>query len=46
MEILMDACYLEAAKRLNMPLLTFDGNIIKISKELGVIVLGGKNVSI
>jgi predicted nucleic acid-binding protein len=40
-----DACYLEAAKRLNLPLLTFDGNMIKVGKELGLTMLGGKNVS-
>jgi predicted nucleic acid-binding protein len=40
-----DACYLEAAGRLNLPLLTFDGNMIKIGKELGINILGGKNVS-
>jgi predicted nucleic acid-binding protein len=39
-----DACYLEAAKRLNLPLLTFDGNMIKVGKELGLSILGGKNV--
>jgi len=31
-----DACYLEAAIRLNLPLLTFDGNMIKVGKGLGV----------
>jgi predicted nucleic acid-binding protein len=41
-----DACYLESAKRLNLPLLTFDGNMIKIGKELGINILGGKNVGI
>jgi len=41
-----DACYLEAAKRLNLPLLTFDGNMIKVGKELGIKMLGGKNVGI
>jgi predicted nucleic acid-binding protein len=40
-----DACYLEAAKRLNLPLLTFDWNLIKVGKELGINILGGKNVS-
>jgi predicted nucleic acid-binding protein len=39
-----DACYLEAAKRLNLPLLTFDGNMIKVGKNLGLTILGGKNV--
>jgi len=41
-----DACYLESAKRLNLPLLTFDGNMIKVGKELGINILGGKNVGI
>ena len=37
-----DACYLEATKRLNLPLLTFDGEMIKVGKELGIKMLGGK----
>ena len=41
-----DACYLESAKRLNLPLLTFDGNMIKVGKELGISLLGGQNVGI
>jgi len=41
-----DACYLESAKRLNLPLLTFDGNMIKVGKELGINILGGNNVGI
>jgi predicted nucleic acid-binding protein len=41
-----DACYLESAKRLNLPLLTFDGNMIKVGKELGIGLLGGHNVDI
>jgi len=41
-----DACYLESAKRLNLPLLTFDANMIKVGKELGINILGGKNVDI
>jgi len=41
-----DACYLESAKRLNLPLLTFDGNMIKVGKELGINILGGRNVGI
>jgi predicted nucleic acid-binding protein len=36
-----DACYLEAAKRLALPLLTFDGNMAKIGKEIGIAILGG-----
>jgi predicted nucleic acid-binding protein len=41
-----DACYLESAKRLNLPLLTFDGNMIKTGKELGINIIGGKNVGV
>jgi predicted nucleic acid-binding protein len=41
-----DACYLEAAKRLNLPLLTFDGKMIKTGKELGINILGGKDAGI
>jgi predicted nucleic acid-binding protein len=41
-----DACYLESAKRLDLPLLTFDANMIKVGKELGINILGGKNVGI
>ena len=41
-----DACYLEAAKRLNLPLLTFDGNMIKIGNELGINIIGGSNAGI
>ena len=41
-----DACYLEAAKRFNLPLLTFDSNMVKIAQELGINILGGKNVGI
>jgi len=37
-----DACYLEAAKRLVLPLLTFDGNMIKVGKELGIKIIGGE----
>jgi predicted nucleic acid-binding protein len=36
-----DACYLEAAKRLALPLLTFDGNMAKIGNETGIAILGG-----
>jgi len=41
-----DACYLESAKILNLPLLTFDGNMIKVGNELGINILGGKNAGI
>ena len=36
-----DACYLESAKRLDLPLLTFDGSMSRIGKELGITILGG-----
>jgi predicted nucleic acid-binding protein len=36
-----DACYLEAAKRLNIPLFTFDDNMKKAGKELGIKIIGG-----
>jgi predicted nucleic acid-binding protein len=36
-----DACYLESASRLRLPLLTFDGNMTKIGKGLGITILGG-----
>jgi predicted nucleic acid-binding protein len=36
-----DACYSESAKRLDLPLLTFDGNMARIGKELGINILGG-----
>jgi len=32
---------LETAKRLNLPLLTFDNGMRKIGKEIGVTILGG-----
>jgi len=35
-----DAFYLEAAKRLGLPLLTFDNKMRKIGKEIGITVLG------
>ena len=41
-----DACYLETAKRLNIPLLTFDNSMIKVGKKLGINVIGEKNVGI
>ena len=36
-----DACYLESAKRLRLPLLTFDRPMRRIGKELGIGILGG-----
>jgi len=41
-----DACYLESAKRLNLPLLTFDATMIKAGKELGINIIGRENVGI
>lgn len=41
-----DSCYLEAALRLNLPLLTFDNKMIMTAKELGIKILGGQNVGI
>jgi len=35
-----DAFYLETAKRLNLPLLTFDSGMRKIGKEMGITILG------
>jgi predicted nucleic acid-binding protein len=37
-----DACYLESAQRLNLPLLTFDGNMVRIGKEIGLKILGAE----
>jgi hypothetical protein len=39
--MLMMLFYLEAAKRSNLPLLTFDGGIRRIGQEIGITVLGG-----
>jgi predicted nucleic acid-binding protein len=36
-----DACYLESANRLKLPLLTFDSNMARIGKEIGIAILGG-----
>jgi len=41
-----DACYLESAKRMNLPLLTFDETMKKVGKELGIKILGGKNAGV
>jgi len=41
-----DAFYLETAKRLGLPLISFDYGLIKIAKELNLTVLGGQSVSI
>ena len=37
-----DAFYLETAKRLNLPLLTFDNGMGKVGIDMGITVLGGK----
>jgi len=36
-----DAFYLEVAKRLRLPLITFDSGMVKIGKTLGLNILGG-----
>jgi len=41
-----DALYLEAAQRLNLPLLSFDGGMRKIGNEIGLTVLGGQDAGI
>jgi predicted nucleic acid-binding protein len=41
-----DACYLESARRLKLPLLTFDDTMTRVGKELGVTILGGQNAGI
>ena len=40
-----DAFYLEVAKRLRLPLITFDAGMEKIGKTLGLNILGGQNAS-
>ena len=40
-----DAFYLEVAKRLRLPLITFDTGMAKIGKTLGLNILGGQNAS-
>ena len=41
-----DACYLELAQRLNLPLLTFDSNMTRAGNDMGIQMLGGKNVGV
>jgi len=41
-----DAFYLEAAKRLQLPLISFDNGMIKIGKALKLNILGGNNAGI
>jgi len=38
-----DACYLEIAQRLDLPLLTFDDTMTRVGEKLGVRMAGGKN---
>jgi predicted nucleic acid-binding protein len=38
-----DAFYLECAERLKLPLFTFDSNMSRVGKEIGITILGGKN---
>jgi predicted nucleic acid-binding protein len=35
-----DAFYLETARNLNLPLLTFDNGMRKIGKDIGITILG------
>jgi hypothetical protein len=37
---------LESARRLNLPLLTFDCNMARIGKEIGLTILGGKDAGV
>jgi predicted nucleic acid-binding protein len=37
-----DACYLEVAQRLNIPLITFDKGMVKVGNEMELTILGGK----
>ena len=46
MEVLMDVCYLELAQRLNLPLLTFGSNMTRAGNDIGIQILGGKNVGV
>ena len=41
-----DAFYLETAKRLNLPLLSFDSGMKRIGSKIGLTVLGGQNAGI
>jgi len=41
-----DAFYLETAKRLELPLLTFDSGMIRVAGNLGITVLGGENAGV
>jgi predicted nucleic acid-binding protein len=38
-----DACYLEMAERLSLPLLTFDGKMIEVGKDMNLVMIGGNN---
>jgi predicted nucleic acid-binding protein len=41
-----DSIYLEIAKRLNLPLLTFDGGMRRVGEDLGINILGGYDADI
>ena len=41
-----DACYLELAKRLGLPILTFDAGMARVGEDLGIKMLGGKNAGV
>jgi predicted nucleic acid-binding protein len=36
-----DACYLDVAERLKLPLITFDGGMKNVGNEMGITMLGG-----
>jgi predicted nucleic acid-binding protein len=38
-----DACYLEMADRLKLPLLTFDGRMTEVGKNMKLVMLGGND---
>jgi predicted nucleic acid-binding protein len=41
-----DAFYIEAAVRLNLPLLTFDSDMRRLGNEIGVSMLGGYDAGV
>jgi predicted nucleic acid-binding protein len=41
-----DSIYLEIAKGLNLPLLTFDSGMRRVGRELGINILGGSDADI
>jgi predicted nucleic acid-binding protein len=40
-----DACYLELAERLDLPLLTFDGKMADVAKDMKLVILGGNDAN-